>query len=226
MAYRELVAAYVSGRHMSCILLAGSVVERHLTLMHRVHGGRWRGDVFEEKSEADMRGRLDTPIGFSCGRSCSRDRRPRCGRLRADIVALIFPPSDAGEGRVGSARALGAGGEERPLPGRDLRDDALARPSLPGWRKEHTERRNSFSSPSPPQDRAGTAPAEACACPGGVHPHASALQCRWARPATVKAMYPDQGEGARRRLVLGNTYHLMLRPTAERIASSAACTAS
>ena len=35
---------------------------------------------------------------------------------------------------------------------------------------------------------------------------------------TVKAMYPDQVQAARRRHLLGNTYHLMLRPGAERVA--------
>lgn len=60
-AYRELVSAYVSGRHMSCILLAGAVIERHLTLMHFVLGGRWRGSL-EEKIERTTG--LDTPIGF------------------------------------------------------------------------------------------------------------------------------------------------------------------
>ncbi|WP_349368018.1 tRNA guanosine(34) transglycosylase Tgt [Salinarimonas sp.] len=36
--------------------------------------------------------------------------------------------------------------------------------------------------------------------------------------ATVKAMYPDQVKALGADVVLGNTYHLMLRPTAERIA--------
>jgi queuine tRNA-ribosyltransferase len=36
--------------------------------------------------------------------------------------------------------------------------------------------------------------------------------------ATVKAVYVDQLEGAGADIILGNTYHLMLRPTAERIA--------
>jgi|GEM_PF-1943484 len=98
MAYRELVAAYVSGRHMSCILLAGSVVERHLTLMHRVHGGRWRG-ALEEKVER-MRG-LDTPIGFLRPKLLEIVAAVRA--LGADIRALI-PPSDAGEGTSWEAR--------------------------------------------------------------------------------------------------------------------------
>src|SRR3712207_1289551 len=37
--------------------------------------------------------------------------------------------------------------------------------------------------------------------------------------ATVKAMYPDQVRALGSDVVLGNTYHLMLRPGAERIAS-------
>jgi queuine tRNA-ribosyltransferase len=37
--------------------------------------------------------------------------------------------------------------------------------------------------------------------------------------ATVKALYPDQVRAAGTDIVLGNTYHLMLRPTAERIAA-------
>jgi queuine tRNA-ribosyltransferase len=36
--------------------------------------------------------------------------------------------------------------------------------------------------------------------------------------ATVKAMYPDQVRETGADVVLGNTYHLMLRPTAERVA--------
>ncbi len=36
--------------------------------------------------------------------------------------------------------------------------------------------------------------------------------------ATVKAVYPDQLEAAGADIILGNTYHLMLRPGAERIA--------
>src|SRR5215216_1191581 len=36
---------------------------------------------------------------------------------------------------------------------------------------------------------------------------------------TVKAMYPDQVKAAGADIVLGNTYHLMLRPGAERVAS-------
>src|SRR4051812_41447170 len=36
---------------------------------------------------------------------------------------------------------------------------------------------------------------------------------------TVKAMYPDQEKAAGAGIVLGNTYHLMLRPGAERVAS-------
>ena len=35
---------------------------------------------------------------------------------------------------------------------------------------------------------------------------------------TVKAMYPDQVRGAGADIILGNTYHLMLRPGAERVA--------
>ena len=36
--------------------------------------------------------------------------------------------------------------------------------------------------------------------------------------ATVKAMYPEQVRETGADVVLGNTYHLMLRPTAERVA--------
>src|ERR687895_1769301 len=36
--------------------------------------------------------------------------------------------------------------------------------------------------------------------------------------ATVKAMYPDQVKTLGADVVLGNTYHLMLRPGAERVA--------
>ena len=36
--------------------------------------------------------------------------------------------------------------------------------------------------------------------------------------ATVKALYPDQVRAAGADIVLANTYHLMLRPGAERIA--------
>jgi queuine tRNA-ribosyltransferase len=36
--------------------------------------------------------------------------------------------------------------------------------------------------------------------------------------ATVKALYPEQVKAAGADIILGNTYHLMLRPTAERIA--------
>src|SRR5881392_4464108 len=36
---------------------------------------------------------------------------------------------------------------------------------------------------------------------------------------TVKAMYPDQVKAVGADVVLGNTYHLMLRPGAERIAA-------
>ena len=35
---------------------------------------------------------------------------------------------------------------------------------------------------------------------------------------TVKAMYMDQVRGVGADIILGNTYHLMLRPSAERIA--------
>ena len=34
---------------------------------------------------------------------------------------------------------------------------------------------------------------------------------------SVKAMYPDQIRALGADVILGNTYHLMLRPTAERI---------
>ena len=44
---------------------------------------------------------------------------------------------------------------------------------------------------------------------------------------TVKAMPPGGVAATGARIVLGNTYHLMLRPGAERIARArAACTAS
>ena len=36
--------------------------------------------------------------------------------------------------------------------------------------------------------------------------------------ATVKAMYPEQVRALGADVVLGNTYHLMLRPGAERVA--------
>jgi queuine tRNA-ribosyltransferase len=36
--------------------------------------------------------------------------------------------------------------------------------------------------------------------------------------ATVKALYPDQVRQAGADIILGNTYHLMLRPGAERVA--------
>src|SRR5438477_6250693 len=36
--------------------------------------------------------------------------------------------------------------------------------------------------------------------------------------ATVKAMRPEEVRGAGADIILGNTYHLMLRPTAERVA--------
>ena len=42
--------------------------------------------------------------------------------------------------------------------------------------------------------------------------------CRSARPATVKAMFTDQVQATGADIILGNTYHLMLRPGAERIA--------
>ena len=42
--------------------------------------------------------------------------------------------------------------------------------------------------------------------------------------ATVKAMYADQVKALGADVVLGNVYHLMLRPGAERVAS--ACTSS
>jgi queuine tRNA-ribosyltransferase len=45
--------------------------------------------------------------------------------------------------------------------------------------------------------------------------------------ATVKAMLPENVRATGADILLGNTYHLMLRPTAERIASGlAGCTAS
>ena len=37
--------------------------------------------------------------------------------------------------------------------------------------------------------------------------------------ATVKAMYPDQVRALGADIVLGNTYHLMLRPGAEEVAA-------
>ena len=60
------------------------------------------------------------------------------------------------------------------------------------------------------------------ATPHGIDPHAGVHAGRHA--ATVKALYPDQVSAAGADIVLGNTYHLMLRPGAERVASSAACT--
>ncbi|GMA79804.1 hypothetical protein GCM10025880_62210 [Methylorubrum aminovorans] len=44
--------------------------------------------------------------------------------------------------------------------------------------------------------------------------------------ATVKAMYADQVRDLGADVVLGNTYHLMLRPGAERMARLGASTAS
>jgi queuine tRNA-ribosyltransferase len=44
--------------------------------------------------------------------------------------------------------------------------------------------------------------------------------------ATVKGMYPEQVAALGADVVLGNTYHLMLRPGAERSRGSAACTNS
>ena len=43
--------------------------------------------------------------------------------------------------------------------------------------------------------------------------------CRWAPPATVKAMTADAVRATGADIVLGNTYHLMLRPGAERVAA-------
>ena len=44
--------------------------------------------------------------------------------------------------------------------------------------------------------------------------------------ATVKAMRPEEVRASGADVILGNTYHLMLRPGAERVASSAAFTGS
>lgn len=99
-AYRELVSAYVSGRHMSCVLLACSVIERHLTLMHRVVGRRWRGSL-EEKVERLRE--LDTPIGFLQPklRGIVAARRS----LGADIAASV-PARTRGEGTEAWERRL------------------------------------------------------------------------------------------------------------------------
>ena len=43
--------------------------------------------------------------------------------------------------------------------------------------------------------------------------------CRSARKATVKGLLPEAVAATGAEIVLGNTYHLMLRPTAERIAA-------
>ncbi|WP_029029710.1 hypothetical protein [Salinarimonas rosea] len=83
-AYRELVSAYVSGRHMSCIALSARVLDRHLSWMYRVLGQRWRGSL-DEKVER-LRD-LDTPVSF----------------LRPKLRAL-----------VGAARALGVEAQPRP----------------------------------------------------------------------------------------------------------------
>ena len=40
--------------------------------------------------------------------------------------------------------------------------------------------------------------------------------------ATVKGMHPEVVKGLGAETILGNTYHLMLRPTAERITAQAA----
>ena len=44
--------------------------------------------------------------------------------------------------------------------------------------------------------------------------------------ATVKAMMPESVAATGADILLGNTYHLMLRPTAERIDRLAGCTGS
>ena len=44
--------------------------------------------------------------------------------------------------------------------------------------------------------------------------------------ATVKAVMPEEVRKTGADILLGNTYHLMLRPGAERVASLAACTNS
>ena len=43
---------------------------------------------------------------------------------------------------------------------------------------------------------------------------------------TVKAMLPESVRATGADILLGNTYHLMLRPGAERVARLGACTAS
>ncbi|WP_372426337.1 hypothetical protein [Salinarimonas chemoclinalis] len=84
VAYRELVSAYVSGRHMSCIALSACVLDRHLSWMYRVLGQRWRGSL-DEKVER-LRD-LDTPVSF----------------LRPKLRALVT-----------AARALGVEAQPRP----------------------------------------------------------------------------------------------------------------
>jgi queuine tRNA-ribosyltransferase len=44
--------------------------------------------------------------------------------------------------------------------------------------------------------------------------------------ATVKAMLPESVRATGADILLGNTYHLMLRPTAERVAALGGCTVS
>ena len=44
--------------------------------------------------------------------------------------------------------------------------------------------------------------------------------------ATVKGLMPDDVRATGSEIVLGNTYHLMLRPGAERIAALGGCTNS
>ncbi|GAA3261610.1 hypothetical protein GCM10020258_25050 [Sphingomonas yabuuchiae] len=44
--------------------------------------------------------------------------------------------------------------------------------------------------------------------------------------ATVKAMKPGDVRASGADIILGNTYHLMLRPGAERVNRLGACTAS
>ncbi|GGK19750.1 hypothetical protein [Salinarimonas ramus] len=105
-AYRELVSAYVTGRHMSCILLAGSVVERHVTLAHRVLGGRWRGTL-EEKIER-LRD-LDTPIGFLVP------------KLRATIAAVRALGADL-DARVPAAGADGRAHDHEARLEREARE--------------------------------------------------------------------------------------------------------
>ena len=81
-------------------------------------------------------------------------------------------------------------------------------------RSARHERRTSSPSRSPRPTARPARARSACRAASSARPPS----CRSARPATVKAMYPDQVKALGADVVLGNTYHLMLRPGAERVA--------